>query len=258
MLKRRLIAVLICRDGRIVQSVKFKHTNVIHYDPVHAMEAFNKWSVDEIILLNVTRDPVSKEKYIDIVRRLSKHCFVPLTVGGWITDDEYAHKLLRNGADKLVINTILSTDEKLVKRLSKKYGKQCIVASIDFKINQSGSPEVMIDRGRKTIGLSPDKWAIRVVELGAGELLLNSIDHDGARKGYDLKMLKLVSNSVNVPIIAFGGVFTWAHLVDGINAGADAVAVANQFHYTEQATRKAKSYLNEMGIPVRRDGQKLA
>jgi cyclase len=258
MLKKRLIAVLICRDGKIVQSVKFKHTNVIHYDPVHAMEAFNKWSVDEIILLNVTRDQVSKEKFIDIVSSLSKHCFVPLAVGGWITDDEYAQNLLRNGADKLVINTILSTDEKLVKRLSKKYGKQCIVASIDFKINQSGSPEVMIDRGRKTIGLSPDKWAIRVVELGAGELLLNSIDHDGARKGYDLKMLKLVSNSVNVPIIAFGGVFTWAHLVDGINAGADAVAVANQFHYTEQATRKAKSYLNEMGIPVRRDGQKLA
>lgn len=258
MLKKRLIAVLILRDGQVVQSVKFKHTNVIHYDAVHAMEAFNKWSVDEIVILNVSRDSASREKFAEIVERISSHCFVPLAVGGWIDSEEYAQKLLRSGADKLVINTAAADDPQLVSRLALRYGRQCIVVSMDVKRDDEGVPRILVDRGRRVIDVAPEAWARNAVELGAGEILFNSVDHDGARKGYDLESIKKVCGAVHVPVIAFGGVFTWNHLVDGINAGASAVAVANLFHYTEQSTRKAKSHLANAGVLVRQQGQSLA
>ena len=123
MLKKRLIAVLILRNGQVVQSVRFKHTNVIHYDPVHAIEAFNKWATDEIVVLNVSRDSSKMNEFSDIIARISRECFVPLSAGGWITNEEYAEKLLRSGADKLVVNTILRDNPALVSSLSKRYGK---------------------------------------------------------------------------------------------------------------------------------------
>lgn len=257
MLKKRLIAVLLLRDGQVVQSVRFKHTNVIHADSVHAMEAFNKWAVDEIVILNVSREIESQDQFARVVERTSRKCFVPLTVGGWIDCDEYAQRLLRSGADKLVVNSCLADDPELVRRLSRRLGRQCIVASIDVKRDDSGAQGVMVDRGRRRIDVTPDAWARQAVDLGVGEILLNSIDHDGARKGYDLDSIKLVSDAVSVPVIGFGGVFTWDHLVEGIRAGAAAVAVANLFHYTEQSTRKAKSYLDRAGVLVRRQGQVL-
>ena len=253
-----MIAVLILRDGQVVQSVRFKHTNVIHYDAVHAMEAFNKWAVDEIVILNVSRDSGSREKFTEIVERISSHCFVPLAAGGWIDSEEYAQKLLRSGADKLVVNTAIADDPALVSRLAQRYGRQCIVASMDVKRNASGSPQIVVDRGSRVIDSGPQAWARNAVELGAGEILFNSVDHDGARKGYDLESIREVCRAVSVPVIAFGGVFTWNHLVEGINAGAAAVAVANLFHYTEQSTRKAKTYLADAGVLVRQQGRSLA
>ncbi len=258
MLKKRLIAVLILRDGQVVQSVRFKHTNVIHYDAVHAMETFNKWAVDEIVILNVSRDVASREKFAKVIERISCHCFVPLTAGGWITNDAYAQKLLLSGADKLVVNTALADDKQLVCRLALRYGRQCIVASMDMKRDSSGHTKIAVDRGSRLIDVRPEAWACMAVELGAGEILFNSVDHDGARKGYDLESLKKVCEAVTVPVIAFGGVFTWSHLVEGIKAGASAVAVANLFHYTEQSTRKAKTYLADSGVFVRKQGQCLA
>lgn len=258
MLKKRLIAVLILRDGQVVQSVRFKHTNVIHYDAVHAMEAFNKWAVDEIVILNVSRDSSSREQFAEIVERISSHCFVPLAAGGWIDSEDYAQKLLRSGADKLVINTALKDDPQLVSRLALRYGQQCIVASMDVKRDATGSPKIAIDRGSRVIDIAPAAWARKAVELGAGEILFNSVDHDGARKGYDLESIQKVCESVPVPVIAFGGVFSWNHLVEGINAGAAAVAVANLFHYTEQSTRSAKTHLSNAGVLVRQQGQSLA
>jgi len=258
MLKKRLIAVLILREGQVVQSVRFKHTNVIHYDPIHAMEAFNKWAVDEIIILNVSPDKNSRDQFADIVERISRQCFVPLTVGGWIDSDKYAQRLLRSGADKIVVNTILADNPKLVNDLSKRYGRQCIVASVDVKRTEIGNLTVMVDRGTRAIDVAPIVWAQRVSDLGAGEIFFNSIDHDGARKGYDLDSIKEICAVVSVPVIAFGGVFTWDHLIQGVNAGASAVAVANQFHYTEQSTRRAKSHLAKAGVLVRRQGQSLA
>ncbi|OYZ76272.1 MULTISPECIES: HisA/HisF-related TIM barrel protein [unclassified Polaromonas] len=257
MLKNRLIAVLILRDGQVVQSVRFKHTNIIHSDALHAIEAFNKWAVDEIVMLNVSRSQDSCREFTQIVERISSHCFVPLTVGGWIDSEDYAQSLLRGGADKLALNTALADDPGLVSSLAKKYGKQCIVASIDVKRSDSGQLFIAVDRGTRMIDKSPVDWAKMAVNLGAGEIFLNSIEHDGARKGYDLESIRLISQNVRVPVVAFGGVFNWGHLVDGIDAGASAVAAANIFHYTEQSTRKAKSYLAEAGILVRDQGQNL-
>lgn len=257
MLKKRLIAVLILRDGQVVQSVRFKHTNVIHYDPVHAMEAFNKWAVDEIVMINVSRDADSVDQFAQIVERVSRQCFVPLTAGGWITTEAYAQRLLRSGADKLTVNTLLADDPELVTRLARRYGSQCIVASMDVKRDESGQPFVAVDRGSRVIQKTPEEWAQRAVALGAGEILFNSVDHDGARRGYDLDSIRKVCAAVSVPVIAFGGVFTWDHLVEGIDAGASAVAVANLFHYTEQSTRKAKTHLAKAGVPVRQQGQSL-
>jgi cyclase len=257
MLKKRLIAVLILRDGQVVQSVRFKHTNVIHYDPVHAMEAFNKWAVDEIVILNVSRDADSRDKFAEIVERISRQCFVPLAAGGWIDSEEYAQRLLRSGADKLMVNTILADDPELVSRLAMRYGRQCIVASMDVKRDEFGTPGIAVDRGSRLINAAPEAWARKAVEIGAGEIFFNSIDHDGARKGYDLDSIRKVCEAVSVPVIAFGGVFIWDHLVQGIDVGASAVAVANLFHYTEQSTRKAKTHLARAGILVRQQGQSL-
>ena len=258
MLKKRLIAVLILRDGQVVQSIKFKHTNVIHYDPVHAMEAFNKWSVDEIVLLNVSRGAESRDGFARSVEHVSRHCFVPLSVGGWITGADYARALLSSGADKLVLNTAFADDPDMVRTLSRRFGKQCIVASIDVKRDAAGAVKVALDRGQRLLDQDPVAWARRAQELGAGEIFFNSIDHDGARKGYDLETLRKIAAAVQVPVIAFGGVFTWSHLLAGVEAGAEAVAAANIFHYTEQATRKAKTFLANAGVPVRSEGQSLA
>jgi cyclase len=257
-LKKRLIAVLILRNGQVVQSVRFKHTNVIHYDPVHAIESFNKWAVDEIVVLNVSRQSESRCGFAEVVERISRQCFVPLSVGGWIADDDYAQRLLRSGADKLVLNTAFADDPDLIRRLSRRYGRQCIVASIDAKRDEGGRMRVAADRGGRLLDTDPAAWARQAVELGAGEIFFNSVDYDGARRGYDLENLRTVCATVEVPVIAFGGVFEWKHLVEGIEAGASAVAAANQFHYTEQATRKAKSHLANAGIPVRREGQSLS
>ena len=258
MLKKRLVAVLIIRDGRVVQSVRFQHTNSIHYNPVHALDCFNRWSVDEIVILNVSREQNSQDEFASVVKEISRKCFVPLTVGGWITDADYARRLLNVGADKLVVNSIVNDDPELVKKLSRRFGRQCIVVSMDLKRNEEDRALVMVDRGRRSTGSGPEQWARKAVELGAGEIFFNSIDHDGARGGYDLDSLKLVCAEVAVPVIAFGGVFRWEHLVEGIEAGADAVGAANIFHYTEHATMKAKRFMAEANILVRDEGQRIS
>ncbi|MEL6510350.1 MAG: imidazole glycerol phosphate synthase cyclase subunit [Pseudomonadota bacterium] len=255
MLKKRLIAVIIIRDGTVVQSVRFKHTNVIHSDPIHAIETFSRWSVDEIVLLDVSRSKPAEDTFVELVDRTARRCFVPLSIGGWITDDEKADRLLKAGADKLVLNTAFEDDPELVQRLSKRYGQQCIVASIDAKCTEDGKQYIAVDRARRIVEHGPADWAERVVGLGAGEIFLNSVEHDGARRGYNLPILKDVSERVSVPVIAFGGVMFWKHLADGYKSGASAVAAANIFHYKEHATRSAKTYLAEEGFEIRNEGR---
>ncbi len=253
MLKKRLIAVLIVRDGQVVQSDRFKHTNVIHYNAIHAIECFNKWAVDEIVILNVSSSPESREEFLGVVESISVECFVPLSVGGWVTDLDYATRLLASGADKLVVNTALADSPDFVMAMSNRFGRQCIVVSMDVMRIDDAHPVVMVDRGRRSVEVGPAEWARYAVNHGAGELLVNSIDHDGARKGYDLETIRTVSAEVEVPVIAFGGVFRWEHLVQGLEVGSDAVAAANIFHYTEHSTKKAKRFMRDAGIAVRKE-----
>lgn len=253
MLKNRVIAVVILRDGQVVQSVNFNHTNVIHYDAIHAIENFNRWNVDEIVLLNVDRENNGKDRFLDVLNHVSKSCFVPLSVGGWVDEEDYAVELIASGADKLVLNSTLITSPNLVSSLSTRLGSQCLIASIDVK-QEEGQHRVYYDRGRLKTPMSLELAIDHAEKLGCGEIFLNNIDFDGARKGYDLDMIRKASEVSTVPIIAFGGVFKWQHMVDGIDSGADAVAAANIFHYTEHATKKAKRFLHKNNIPIRMEG----
>lgn len=254
MLKRRLIPVLILRDGQVVQSIQFKHTNVIHWNPVTAVDFFNRWAVDEIVVLDVSRSQKKRERFYEIVGELSGKCFVPLAVGGWVDSVDEMRALTRLGADKVAINTAAFRRPELISECAAVFGSQCVVVSIDAR-QVEGHEVVCIDRGREPTEVEVVEWAQRAEEAGAGEIFLNSIEHDGFRQGYNLELLARVTAAVDIPVIAMGGVFEWQHLVDGItHGGADAVAAANIFHYTEHATRKAKAFMVEAGVDVRVEG----
>lgn len=252
MLKKRLISVLILRDGQVVQSIQFKHTNVIHWNPATAVDFFNTWSVDEIVLLDVSPKKKKRQKFYDAVDAISRKCFVPLAVGGWVDGVDEMRKLLRLGADKIVINTEAFRNSSLLNQGAEAFGSQCMVVSIDAKRDENGLYDVHIDRGKEPTGVTPMGWAVQAESAGAGELFVNCINNDGFRQGYDLQLIKSVSDVVSIPIIAMGGVLEWQHLVDGVvEGGADAVAAANLFHYTEHSTKKAKEHMRKQGLDVR-------
>ena len=238
------------RDGSIVQSVNFDHTNIIG-DAQTAVDFFNVWGVDEIILLDVSRNEDDKEKFRETAVNLSTSCFVPLTIGGWVKTVDDIRELLMCGADKVVINTEAVNNPEFVTQASDRFGSQCITVSIDVK-NTSDGYEVVTDRGRNHTGKHPVKWAKRAETLGAGEIFLTSIDQDGTQSGYDLDLISAVSEAVSVPVIASGGVGIWKHLVEGVvEGGADAVSVANRLHHVQHSTKKAKEYMKSAGIDVR-------
>jgi len=250
-LKKRLIPSLLVRDGRIVQSVQFRHTNVIG-NVITAVDFFNGWTVDEILILDVSRDNTGRAEFIDIIDELSERCFVPLAVGGWVTATRDIETLLEHGADKAVVNTHAFRNPGFITEAARVFGSQCIVVSIDVRRDAQGTPRVCIDRGREDTGTDAVEWARRAQELGAGEILLTSIDNDGMRNGYDLELMKSVSAAVSIPVVAFGGVGHWQHMVDGISVGGcEAVAAGNIFHFTEHSTKKAKEFLQQAGLPVR-------
>jgi cyclase len=242
----RVIAVVIVNKGVVVQSEQFRHTHPIHNDALHAIEAFDAAAADEIVLLDVSREPDSD--FAETLERVTDTCFIPVSAGGWIRSMDYAHELTGRGADKLVVNTALEDDPDLITEMAQTFGAQAVVASIDV---QDG--EVKVDRGRRGTGSDALSWALRATQLGAGEILLNDIGCDGNRGGYNLPLVRSVSEAVSVPVIAFGGVFTWDHLREGLVAGASAVAAANIWHYKEGAIRKAKKHLRENGIEVRNE-----
>lgn len=250
MLKHRLIACLLWTNGVLVQSMQFKHTNAVG-NAYTAVDFFNTWAIDEIVLLDVNRQP-DRDFFHDQLRELSMRCFIPLAVGGYITDLDEIKQLLEEGADKVVINTASVKDPEFIKQSAKTFGNQCIVVSIDTKKNENGKHEVFINRGKDAAGLSPIEHARTVEELGAGEIFLTSIDNDGQRGGYDNELVKSVADAVNIPVIASGGVGSWQHLVEGVESGADAVSAANIFHYFDQSTKKAKDFMKQAGVEVRR------
>ena len=252
MVKKRLIPVLILREGCVVQSIKFQHTNIIHSDVSIVVDHFSRWEADEIIIIDVSRSKEKRQKFYDAVSKLAKTCFVPLTVGGWVeTIDEVLH-LLRLGADKIVINTQAVQNPDFIKECARVCGSQCIVIAIDVRNSETGEYIVYTDRGRQVSEWTVREWAKKAELYGAGEIYLTSIEKDGARGGYDLDLISDVVEAVDIPVIAFGGVTTFQDFVDGIKIGnADAVAAANIFHYTDYSAKKAKTAMREQGIDVR-------
>lgn len=264
MVKKRLIACLLLWEGHLVKTRNFSNYQIIG-NPKISIEQFNTWAVDEIILLdlstNMKYDFVRKDyrfenpdTLLGIISYISKSCFVPLIVGGNIKKVEDIRLRLRHGADKVCINTYAVKQPELIKEASRVFGSQCIVVSIDAKLNHSGKYEVYIEKGKTPTNLDPVDWAKKAQQMGAGEILLNSIDKDGTMNGYDIELIKSVSDNISIPLIACGGAGDWDDFPKCImQSNASAVAAANIFHYKEQSTRLAKKAMKEAGIDVRYD-----
>ncbi|RED44296.1 imidazole glycerol phosphate synthase subunit HisF [Aestuariispira insulae] len=261
MKKNRLIPVLLLKDGYIVQSKLFaKHQDL--GNPVTSVQRLSAWASDELIYLDISRggkyrsDRDDKKQRglntpLEVLEEISKVCFMPLTFGGRIRSLQDIEDRLKRGADKISINTQALREPEFITQAAKEFGSQCIVVSIDVK-KVDGDHVVMTGYGQETTSLKPLDWAKQVESLGAGEILLNSIDHDGMRMGYDLPVLDLVSTNVQVPVIALGGVGDWWDFGDALDeTNVDAVAAANIFHYYDQSVHVAKKYLHDNGYNVR-------
>src|SRR5262249_27736510 len=190
MLKKRLIPSLVLREGAVVRSVGFTPTNIIPWNPMTAVDFFNKWAVDEIVLLDVSRDLSKRERFYEVVEGLSRKCFVPLTVGGWVTTTAEVRTLLRLGADKVTINTHAMRQPEFVTECARVFGSQCVVVAIDVRRKPDGTPEVWVDRGREATGWTASEWAREAERRGAGEIFLTSIDREGRGEGYDLELVR--------------------------------------------------------------------
>ena len=254
--KNRLIATLLVDSGRVVQTRQFKRTNMVG-SAFTAVDFFNGWTVDEIVVLEISNDNDHLERMKDIVVELSRRCFVPLSVGGKIRDLDLARRYLRIGADKVVLNTGAVERPELISDVAGAYGQQCVIVSIDGKPDDAmpSGYRVAIDNARRETALDLLDWAREAVNRGAGELMVNSTSHDGNKGGYDLALIRKVAEAVPVPVIAMGGVGKLSDFVDGITLGqADAVAAGNIFHYFEHSTKKAKETMADAGLPVRHIG----
>jgi len=250
MIKKRLVVSLLYADGFIVQSRNFRHTNIVG-DIRISIEFFNVWEADEIVILNVSRNRNSFDTFVKHIKEVSKISFLPLSIGGWIDSKEKAESLFNNGADKVIVNTVAFDNPHVVNDIAKSFGEQSIVVSIDVR-KIDGIHMVYVDRGLKDIKCDVITWAKKMEELGVGEIYLTSIDHDGSKNGYDLELMKKVSESIEIPVIAFGGVQDFHDMSVCLQeTNVEAVAAGNPFHYTEQSTRIAKKELINSGIDVR-------
>jgi len=262
MLKKRLIPILLIKDGFLVKSVGFSFFQILG-KPKNSIERYNLWSVDEIIILDITDGENYDLGRLDIkeniqdglsetISFISNTCFVPLTVGGGVRTVEDIRSLLAVGADKVTVNTQAIEKPEFIQESSKLFGSQCIVVSIDAKLNEKGEYEVFSHWGKKGTGMTPIQWAKEVESLGAGEILLTSIDKNGSKDGYQMDLIKQVADSVKIPVIANGGAGEWEHMVEVVEeANASAVAAANIFYYSEQSTKHAKKFMVDSGLDVR-------
>jgi cyclase len=246
-LRNRLITVLTLNDGVLFRTKEFTP------DYRYTMNFVDAWSIDEIVALDVTRPGEgSREAYLEVVEDLARRCFVPLTCGGGLRTIDDVHLLFRSGADKIALNTGAVEAPELVTRAAELYGAQAVVVSIDAWRHDDGRYEVYTHFGSKPTGLHPAEWAHRAEELGAGEILITSIQKDGSLEGYDDELTKCVSSAVGVPVLAAGGAGKWQDFVNGFTkGGAAAVCTTNIYHFTESSIRSAKQYLQRAGIPVR-------
>jgi cyclase len=250
MLAKRVIPCLDVEGGRVVKGVHFVNIRDAG-DPVENAKIYNEQGADEIIFLDITASSDRRDIIIDVVERTAEEVFVPLTVGGGIRKLEDIRRILRAGADKVSVNTAAVKSPELVRRAADRFGSQCIVVAIDAK-ERGSSWEVYIQGGRTPTGLDVLDWARKMEELGAGEFMLTSMDRDGTKDGYDLRLTRAVSELVNIPVIASGGVGTLEHLYEGLTEGrADAVLAASIFHYNEYTVGDVKAYLGRRGVSVR-------
>ncbi|MDB9714353.1 imidazole glycerol phosphate synthase subunit HisF [Candidatus Pelagibacter ubique] len=250
MLKNRIIPCLDVKNGRVVKGINFVDLKDAG-DPVEQAKIYSDGGADEICFLDITASNENRDTIYDVVERTSKKCFVPLTVGGGVRGVEDINKLLNCGADKVSINTAAVRNPEMIIESSKKFGSQCIVVAIDAKKN-GNKWEVFTHGGRNNTNIDAIEFAKKMEDNGAGELLVTSMDRDGTQIGYDNDLMFKISSTVNIPVIASGGVGNLDHLVDGIRLGnASAVLAASIFHYGTHSINEAKQYLNSKGIPVR-------
>jgi len=251
MLKIRIIPCLDVKDGRVVKGVHFVDL-VDAGDPVEQAKLYDREGADELCFLDITASSEARDTLYDAVKRTAEQCFMPLTVGGGVRSVDDVRKLLLAGADKASINTAAVARPELVREGAMKFGSQCIVAAIDAKSSGAGTWEVFTHGGRKATGLDAVGWAQRLASLGAGEILLTSMDRDGTKQGFDLGLTRAVADAVKIPVIASGGVGSLDDLVAGVLEGhASAVLAASIFHFGEFTVAQAKAKLKAAGIPVR-------
>ena len=251
MLKKRIIPCLDVKNGRVVKGINFVELKDAG-DPVEQAKIYSDGGADEICFLDITASNENRETMLDIIKKTAKKCFVPLTVGGGVRNIQNIKDLLLAGADKVSINTAAVNDISLVENASRKFGSQCIVVAVDAKNVSQNKWEVFTHGGRNKTGIDVVEFSKKVEKAGAGEILLTSMDRDGTKLGYDIELLKMVTGSTNIPVIASGGVGTLDHLYDGIiTGGASAVLAASIFHYGEHSIKAAKEYLNLKKVPVR-------
>ncbi|MFD6924490.1 imidazole glycerol phosphate synthase subunit HisF [Streptomyces sp. NPDC059944] len=246
----RIIPCLDVDNGRVVKGVNFQNLRDAG-DPVEMAKVYDAEGADELTFLDITASSGNRETTYDVVRRTAEQVFIPLTVGGGVRTAEDVDRLLRAGADKVGVNTAAIARPDLIREIAERFGRQVLVLSVDARRTESGSFEVTTHGGRQGTGIDAVEWAHRAAELGAGEILLNSMDADGTKDGYDIEMIEAVRKHVTVPLIASGGAGRLDHFPPAVGAGADAVLAASVFHFGDLRIGEVKDTLREAGHPVR-------
>lgn len=247
---KRIIPCLDVNNGRVVKGVNFVGLKDAG-DPIEVAKRYNDEGADELCFLDITASSDGRDTIVHVVEEVAKQLFIPLTVGGGIRKIDDISRLLNVGCDKVSLNSSAVDNPNLIYEAANKFGSQCIVVAIDVKKNDKGSYNVFVHGGRKDTGLDAIQWAKRVYDLGAGEILLTSMDSDGTKAGYDLNITSAISNSVQIPVIASGGAGTMEHILQAFQNGADAALAASIFHYKEIEIMKLKEFLKDNGIGVR-------
>lgn len=247
---KRIIPCLDVNNGRVVKGVNFVGLKDAG-DPIEVAKRYNDEGADELCFLDITASSDGRDTIVHVVEEVAKQLFIPLTVGGGIRKIDDISRLLNVGCDKVSLNSSAVDNPNLIYEAANKFGSQCIVVAIDVKKNSKGSYNVFVHGGRKDTGLDAIQWAKRVYDLGAGEILLTSMDSDGTKAGYDLNITSAISNSVQIPVIASGGAGAMEHILQAFKNGADAALAASIFHYKEIEIMKLKEFLKDNGIGVR-------
>lgn len=252
MYTKRIIPCLDVHNGRVVKGVNFVNLRDAG-DPVEIAAAYDRAGADELVFLDITASSDARKTVVDMVRQVAEKVFIPFTVGGGIRTVDDFKVLLREGADKIAVNSAAIMNPELISEAADKFGRQCVVVAIDAKRRTDGGWNIFKNGGRIDMGIDAVEWAIKADRLGAGEILLTSMDCDGTKNGYDIELTRTISENVSVPVIASGGAGTEEHFYDALTDGkADAVLAASLFHYKEMEIMDLKNYLSSRGIPVRR------